>query len=124
MTEPITIGQGANKWIKDANTNGFTCSGYQTTATTTIYTCPVARKAFVLFSNITIGGATGTFTAQILANGIDVGRARGYHTSAAMNFSSICECCIEIAAGDIIQFITAGVTGGSACFVSGVETDA
>jgi len=126
MTDPITIGSAGVKFIKDSDTVGRTFGDRITSGSTTLYTCPAAKKFYVLFTNLTIDSRSSDHWAYINANGIKVGYITGEaQTSTNQNYGIVFECCLEIAAGQTVTLHASGESGTAATgMVFGVETDA
>jgi hypothetical protein len=129
MAEPITIGNSANKWIKDANTLGLTFSESYAGAvsgdgTDTIYTCPVGKVATVISVGLAAAGDWDTVNAQIWANGSPIAGitcAPGEGNAAAYSMNVYA----RITAGQIVQFYRASNNNSSRASLSFflVETD-
>lgn len=140
MTEPVTIGIGPNKWIKDTNTKMITLNRSLANTTSAVqlnavdYQVPVGKK-FVILS-ISLGGyqqyfgavgvniykgATAGATTTLLAT---LTASWGQHTYAtgAGNGGNNIECYIEVEAG---QYVNCSIVNGSYCnaVLTGVETN-
>jgi len=125
MVEPITIGDSANKWIKEANTLGLTYSQiYATNGTSTMYTCPAGKVATVVNVGLTAGSDSANIEGKILANGspiasITCGANEGNSNSFSMSIYA------RITAGQTIDFsrtnASATATVGFTIFL--VQTD-
>jgi len=132
MSEPITIGYGTNKWIKDASNkmiglyhnyvgNGFQALNLNFTAVP--YQVPVGKKLIVLnirtsysdfdfYINGTIGGTTG---------GKRFHTGSGSGSYGAMSHTNW-DCYMEVPAGNYINtYITSNSNGIT---LIGVEVDA
>jgi hypothetical protein len=115
MAEPITIGNSANKWIKDANTIGLTYSQwYNTDGTATMYTCPVGKVATVLSVGLSCGSDWNNVQCQVLANGSPIASltcasGEGNSNSFSMNVYA------RITAGQTVAFYRANNATQAAC---------
>ena len=140
MAEPVTIGIGANKWVKDSNTKMITLNRTSSAGAAAMkldgvnYQVPTGKK-FVILSVSTGGwqqyaglvgatiykGSTAGATTTELVSVVSSWSNHTYDISAGNGGNNI-QCYIEVEAG---QFVNASnlSTGGSAV-VTGVETDA
>jgi hypothetical protein len=139
MTEPVTIGIGATKWVKDASTKMITLnralnSGtHDMTLDGVAYTVPVGKKLIII--NMTAGGyqqyfggvgcnfyksTTSAGTTTLLLTLCSSWGQHTYDTSAG-GYGSV-DTYIEVAAGNYIVASTIGTSGSGT--VTGVETDA
>lgn len=125
MAEPITIGNSANKWIKDANTLGLTYSNtYLASGTTTVYTCPVGKVATVVSVGLSAASDQYYTKGRILANGsaiasIVASSGEGNSNSFSMNVYA------RITAGQTVAFEAVDVHAASVIGLSVflVQTD-
>lgn len=113
MVEPITIGNSANKWIKEANTIGLTYSQTYTTAgSSTIFTCPVGKLATIVSVGLSAGSDWANLEGKILANGspiasITCAAGEGNSNSFSMNVYA------RITAGQTIDFSRTGAAANA-----------
>jgi hypothetical protein len=125
MTDPVTIGIGANKWIKDANTkmvtisSAYNVSGYYSlriAGTSTPYQIPVGKKFVLLY--IDTSKTLGTLKKHTVINSTGGTMLINKYASTSNPYTSFCY--VEIEAGNYINIYH---TGNDECVLVGVETD-
>ena len=134
MTDPVVIGFGANKWVKDSNTKiislyyrNFGGSGAYTlheSGGTTDYQVPVGKKVIILSQMLLTDTGTGSHDEDVWeSNAIDSATGTNVYQFLGSNNSgnNQYEVWIEFSASKYINYKIGGSTG---IFVTGIETNA
>ena len=126
MTDPITIGNGVNKWVKDTNTKVVTLYGDTSFASgtypsmieagtaSTKYIVPVGKKFIILNIFSSIDMSHGYFTYNTTPDVSGGTQITTLLADVAMNAY------IEIAAGN---YLNCYENANNICIVVGVETN-
>jgi len=145
MAEPITVGYGQNKWVKDSNTKSISLTGTSNSTSYSslshdgsTYQVPVGKKFTVLHMTITIGrngsayGALNAFynvhhatTSTGAGNKIIAANyVFGAGTSAPTTIVNEHELYIEVPAGEYITMRSGNTSTYLWVTLFGVEDDA
>jgi hypothetical protein len=126
MAEPITLGNSANKWVKDANTLGLTYSDiYTASGTVTVYTCPVGKVATVVSVGLSASSDQYYTKGRILANGSAIASITAAAGNEGNSNSFSMSVYARITAGQTVAFEAVDVHASSIIGLSAflVETD-
>jgi len=141
MAEPVVIGYGQNKWVKDANTkmvylatntsiNNSGMSMLHATAGSALstYTVPAGKKYILLLINISVYSNTNKEGFQLYA-GTSLAKTHekmeyALNNSTTENEMIPIETYIEFEAGELLNMYWFGGSGSMLCNMLGVETNA
>ncbi len=141
MAEPVVIGYGQNKWIKDAdtkmvyladstaiNSTGVSMLTAAPGAALATYTVPVGKRFILLLINCAVYSATAKEGFQLYA-GTTLAKTHekmeyALNNSTDENEMRAIETYIEFEAGERLNMYWFGGTGSMHCTMLGVETNA
>ena len=139
MTEPLVIGFGVNKWIKDSDTRLINLYGhtYGTSApsslneinsagtTSTAYQVPTGKKLIILAMFVNTKQAYNSFGSQTYYSSSTSGGSGhtigDFYWNQPSSASGMIECYIELPAGRYISVTTYKTSPGR---IIGIETNA
>ena len=141
MAEPVVIGYGQNKWIKDAdtkmvyladstaiNSTGVSMSTAPAGSALSVYTVPAGKRYILLLINCAVYSATAKEGFQLYA-GTTLAKTHekmeyALNNSTDENEMRAIETYIEFEAGERLNMYWFGGTGSMHSTMLGVETNA